>query len=289
MTKPSNVLTVAFLACDKIPEESEAAHGEYADVLHNLFEPHIPDHLNLETRNYDVVNARKYPTEAELDQIDAIVISGSFEDDADKDTTWILRLAGFLIRVKDDYPRIRMIGICFGLQIIARAFGPSLIEKNEKGWEVGSTKVNLTKLGKRIIWDLSDDDEEEGVDVRGHIMMQQIHSDIVREVPENFELLAYSELTPIQGIVNFYDSEDVPPFTHSEAHTLPDDPWRKIHIIAFQGHPEWHDGILVPLIDNYEKDGTFDKEFAKDARERSRQHHDGKRLGQVLLRVLGVA
>lgn len=72
--------------------------------------------------------------EKELEDIDAIVISGSFEDDAHTDTTWILRLAGFLIMVKDNYPRIRIIGICFGLQIIARAFGPAKIVKNEKGW-----------------------------------------------------------------------------------------------------------------------------------------------------------
>lgn len=32
--------------------------------------------------------------EKELEDIDAIVISGSFEDDAHEDATWILRLAG---------------------------------------------------------------------------------------------------------------------------------------------------------------------------------------------------
>lgn len=36
--------------------------------------------------------------------------------------------------VQDEYPKTRIIGICFGLQVIARAFGPSTIKENPKGW-----------------------------------------------------------------------------------------------------------------------------------------------------------
>jgi hypothetical protein len=69
-------------------------------------------------------------------------------------------------------------------------------------------------------------------------MMQQIHSDIVTEVPPQFSLLGSSDLTPVQGIVNFYpEDQDPPAFTHSEEDTLPKDPWRRVHIIAFQGKP----------------------------------------------------
>ena len=70
--------------------------------------------------------------------------------------------------------------------------------------------------------------------------MQQIHSDIVTKVPPDFELLGSSEICPVQGLVNFYESGKEPPaFTHSHAETLPSDPWGRVHIIAFQGHPEW--------------------------------------------------
>jgi GMP synthase-like glutamine amidotransferase len=90
--------------------------------------------MKYNTHAFDVVHKREYPTDSDLENIDALVISGSFEDDADHDVTWILRLAGFLIKVHDDFPRIRILGICFGLQILARAFGPSPIVQNEKGW-----------------------------------------------------------------------------------------------------------------------------------------------------------
>jgi GMP synthase-like glutamine amidotransferase len=36
--------------------------------------------------------------------------------DACDDTPWIMKLAGFLLMLADDYPRIRIVGICFGHQ-----------------------------------------------------------------------------------------------------------------------------------------------------------------------------
>ncbi|WVQ99799.1 hypothetical protein IAU59_006941 [Kwoniella sp. CBS 9459] len=286
-SEPSGKLTVAFFKCDSLEKESIEKHGEYQDVIHNLFEPLLPEHLKLETLPYDVLEKREYPTDEELEKIDAIIISGSFEDEAHSDTRWILKLAGYLIKIYDEHPRIRILGICFGLQVIARAFGPSPIKQNPKGWEVGSTRIDLTDIGRKIIWH---DGEGEHVDGKGYVNMQQIHSDIATEVPSDFELLGYSDKCPVQGIVAFYpDDRDPPAFTHSHAHTLPSEPWSRIHIIAFQGHPEWHEDILIPFIDNYEKDGTFDAEFAEKARKQSKEKHDGERVGKILLRVLGVA
>lgn len=105
-------------------------------------------------------------------------------------------------------------------------------------------------------------------------MMQQIHSDVVFDVPKSFHLVGTSEKTPVQGIVHFYpdpdpepeekekvgksgnstpeeqeESEhvekkeagkkaeigDAPEFTHSKEHELPKGLWRNVHIIAFQG------------------------------------------------------
>lgn len=70
-------------------------------------------------------------------------------------------------------------------------------------------------------------------------MTQQIHADIVKTIPDDFELLAYSELTPIQGVALLYkEGNESPMYQHSYEHQLPPDPWRRVHIIAFQGHPE---------------------------------------------------
>jgi hypothetical protein len=99
-SKPvTSKLTLAFFKCDSLSKQSIEKHGEYQDVLHSLFEPLLPPHLNLEVLTYDVLGERKYPTEKELEGIDAIVISGSFEDEAHADSMWILKLAGYLIKV----------------------------------------------------------------------------------------------------------------------------------------------------------------------------------------------
>lgn len=121
-------------------------------------------------------------------------------------------------------------------------------------------------------------------------MTQQIHGDICTELPADFELLGSSELTPIQGIAHFYPEGQQPPaFVHSHHHTLPPDPWRRVHIIAFQGHAEWGHDILVPFIGDYEADGTFTPAFAQAARERARRPHQGRELGRAMLKVLGIA
>jgi hypothetical protein len=49
-----------------------------------------------------------------------------------------------------------------------------------------------------------------------------------------------------------------------------------------------HEDIIIPFIDNYEKEGTFDAEFAEKARKQTKLEHDGQRIGRVLLKVLGI-
>lgn len=162
--EPTGVLSIAILKCDQLHPDSQPLKGTYEDVLHNLFEPILGSaapHLTLKTTAYDVVDKREYPSEKELEGVDCVLITGSFEaESVGDDEPWILRLAGFLIQVNDSFPRIRMIvsfpshlalmnlrraellfacilqGICFGLQVLARAFGPCRVEKNLKGWWV---------------------------------------------------------------------------------------------------------------------------------------------------------
>lgn len=44
---------------------------------------------------------------------------------------------------------VKIIGICFGHQVVARALGGECIP-NQLGWEIGVYDVDLTALGRRV-------------------------------------------------------------------------------------------------------------------------------------------
>lgn len=62
---------------------------------------------------------------------------------------WILKLVDFIRTILQDHSRVRIMGICFGHQIIGRAYGV-MPERNDSGWEVSVTPVTLTERGKQV-------------------------------------------------------------------------------------------------------------------------------------------
>lgn len=62
---------------------------------------------------------------------------------------WITRLVGFTRRILHSPSGIRVIGVCFGHQIIARALGV-MPQRNNNGWEVAVSNVDLTDAGKDV-------------------------------------------------------------------------------------------------------------------------------------------
>jgi anthranilate/para-aminobenzoate synthase component II len=82
-----------------------------------------------------------------LDEVDAILITGSRHTAFDDDP-WILKLVEYA-RQAIETGRIRVVGVCFGHQIIGRAMG-ARVGKSDKGWEVAVTDVDLTDKGKAI-------------------------------------------------------------------------------------------------------------------------------------------
>ncbi|EIM24311.1 class I glutamine amidotransferase-like protein, partial [Wallemia mellicola CBS 633.66] len=240
---------ICFLKADTLPYEAIKHHGEYEEVLQQLIKPLCNSSdvdVDLQISKYDVVE-RQYPKN--IGTYDAVIISGSFADSSIDDKMWVLRLCGFLIMLHDEHPHIRQIGICFGMQVLARAFGPSKIVANPKGWEVGSTELRLTEVGK----DLLNPDVTDKKDV---LRLQQIHQDCVAAMPSQFELLASSERTPIQGLAKL------------------------------QGHPEWSGSIILSLIKEYEREGIFSTEYANEVSEIAKKPTDALHIGRALMKIL---
>lgn len=61
---------------------------------------------------------------------------------------WILQLVEFTSKVLAQ-DRVRLVGVCFGHQIIARALGAK-VGSNDLGWEVAVYDVDLTEDGKEL-------------------------------------------------------------------------------------------------------------------------------------------
>jgi len=64
-------------------------------------------------------------------------------------------LCDYVKKIYDEYPSKKIIGICFGHQIVARALGGK-VELNPKGWEMAVRSVQITDGGPDIFPTLKD-------------------------------------------------------------------------------------------------------------------------------------
>jgi len=148
MAQPT--LRIAILECDHPLQNTNAKYHGYGGVFSSLLSSALPTlrqthpTLSLEISSFNVVSAQFYPR---LQDIDAILITGS-KHDSFADDSWILRLIEFVKDVVED-GRVRIVGVCFGHQILGRALGAK-VGRSEKGWEVSVTDVELTGKGKEI-------------------------------------------------------------------------------------------------------------------------------------------
>jgi GMP synthase-like glutamine amidotransferase len=64
---------------------------------------------------------------------------------------WLTRLIEYIktLSTSPEYARLKIIGICFGMQVLAMALGgPGAVTPNSEGWEIGVYEVELTELGR---------------------------------------------------------------------------------------------------------------------------------------------
>lgn len=152
MSSSSSPIRLAILEADTPQPEADAQYGGYRGVFTKLLEAAClsldpPQELSsqLKISGHHVVNdINSYPS---LDEIDGVLISGSKYNAFDNDE-WILKLVDFT-RQAIATNRIKVIGVCFGHQIVGRAENAKLGRSN-KGWEIAVTDVNLTEKGKEF-------------------------------------------------------------------------------------------------------------------------------------------
>ena len=96
-------------------------------------------------RNYDYttyeVREGKLPSAPE--EQDGYIVTGSPAGVYD-DLPWIEPLKTFLVQAKG---KAKLVGICFGHQIMAEAFG-GRVEKSDRGWGIGLHRYQISERGR---------------------------------------------------------------------------------------------------------------------------------------------
>ncbi|KAM6519330.1 hypothetical protein FALCPG4_012973 [Fusarium falciforme] len=244
-------LRLAILEADTPQPQTRDRYGGYTGVFtallnaaaNSLKPPQKLDEI-VTIKGYDVVNElHSYPA---LEDIDAILITGSRHTAFDNDP-WIVKLVEYTKKAIET-DRVRVVGICFGHQIIGRAAGAKL-GRSDKGWEIAVTEVDLTAKGKEIF----------GLD---KMRIHQMHRDIVFEFPPNSIPLGSNAICEVQA---FYS------------------PGRYISV---QGHPEFTDEIISEILFNRHTVGIFSDELYADAMKRAPIPHDGVAIARAFLKFI---
>lgn len=146
-------IRLAILEADTPIPPIKAKYQSYGGVFTHMFKQacaSLPRPVPLESQlalsSHDIVNdPTAYP---DPETIDAVLITGAKYNAFDSDE-WIERLVQFTKRCLEG-GRIRVIGVCFGHQIIGRALGAKL-GRNTRGWEVSVVEHELTDEGKKVL------------------------------------------------------------------------------------------------------------------------------------------
>ena len=148
-------LRIAILECDTPADRTREKYGGYGGVFKVLLEagaialddPKLSSLPNngLEISKFDVVNMEEYPV---LSDIDAILLTGS-RFNAFDNPPWILKLVEFTRKVLEEQDRVRVIGVCFGHQIVGRALGTK-VDRGRAGWEISVMPIELTPKGQEV-------------------------------------------------------------------------------------------------------------------------------------------
>ncbi len=199
-------------------------HGDYPTMFANLLRGADPD---LEFRAYHVLDG-ELPTDPA--DCDAWLMTGSAHG-VYEDHDWIKPLEEFSRRAAEMGKR--QVGICFGHQLYAQAFGGKVV-KTDKGWGAGAHTYKITE---RAPWMVIDSDGE-----LGEVSCIVSHQDQVVELPKNAKVYGGSTFCEA-GIMTIGDN-----------------------VMTMQCHPEMSKDFSSDLIDiRWERMGPPTSQAAKDS------------------------
>jgi GMP synthase-like glutamine amidotransferase len=191
-------MKLGILQTGQAPEPLREQYGDFPAMLCDLVGP------GFEAATFDVVHSAPPRIEA----CEAYMITGS-PAGVYEDLPWIAPLIEFLREARG---RARLVGVCFGHQILAKAFGGEVI-KSPKGWGVGLHHYDIEERGP---W----------MDGAEEVRIAVSHQDQVVRLPPGCRVSLTSAFTPYAGLA--YDDGSA---------------------LSFQGHPEFDPDFAKALVE----------------------------------------
>ena len=182
-------MKLAILETGQPPAEVIERFGDYPSMFRALFGEGAYDYATFD------VAAGAYPER--IEDFPAYVITGSSAGVYDP-LPWIAPLMDFLRQAKG---QAAMVGVCFGHQVMAEAFGGKVI-KSPKGWGVGLHSYDVREPRP---W----------MDPAPRIAVPASHQDQVVELPPGARVVAASDFTPF-GMLAYDDAKAVSIQLHPE-------------------------------------------------------------------------
>lgn len=182
-------MRIGLLETGAPPEDIRERFGDYPSMFRRLLGE---DAFAWST--YAVADG-KLPEAVEA--CDAYIVTGSSAGVYDP-LPWIADLKGFLVAAKG---RAALVGICFGHQVMAEAFGGQVI-RSPKGWGVG---LHTYGIQARRPW----------MDQAASLAVPASHQDQVVVAPPGAEVLAASAFTPF-GMLAYRDQPAISLQLHPE-------------------------------------------------------------------------
>ena len=190
-------MKLAILETGRPPGTLSEEYGDYPTMFERLLGPEF------HVENFDAA-AGELPEPAAHH---AYLITGSPAGVYDP-LPWIDPLQDFIRSANG----AKMVGICFGHQIMAEALGGH-VEKSDKGWGAGLHHYTVLR-------------SEPWIDTAGTIAIPASHQDQVVIQPPNTDVVAASDFTPLAALA-----------------------WTDRPAISFQFHPEFSPDFAKALIE----------------------------------------
>lgn len=195
-------MQIGIINCGDIPSKLKGITPDYSLLFIKIFSKIGADFT------YKVYDAYKNQLPTQIESSDAYILTGSKYSAYDS-FDWIESLLGFIRNVADR--KIKIIGICFGHQVIAEALGGKVI-KHPDGWGLGIREFEIIEKKSWMAPELD----------RCRLIFS--HQDQVVTLPKHAEIIATD------------------PFCQIQAYTM------NSHILGIQGHPEFTRSFTLNLL-----------------------------------------